>query len=51
MPKVKIICTEKERREFEQHNCPYWKSDFKCGTTHKTCSECWAQYVDWETEE
>lgn len=55
MAKIKIICTEQERREFEQHACPDrfnadWYSYFDCANP-RNCSDCWAQYVDWETEE
>lgn len=54
MAKIKIICTEQERKEFEDHVCPEsfnpdWKSYFDCA--RENCSECWAQYVDWENEE
>ena len=56
MAKIKIICTEQERKEFEYHACPErfnpdWNSFFECDKPWENCSECWAQYVDWEITE
>ena len=52
MAKIKIICTEQERKAFIMNSCPGtadWKDHPDCANPDMPCSDCWAQYVDWET--